>query len=65
MATLYDQREGDHIYVRRTGYTHHGLYLGDSTVIQYSGHSADAVMGKIEIVPMHDFVGDGDGDVKA
>lgn len=28
---------GDHIYVQRRGYAHHGIDLGDGTVIQYSG----------------------------
>lgn len=28
---------GDHIYVRRVGYRHHGIDCGDGTVIHYSG----------------------------
>ena len=28
---------GDHIYVRRFGYTHHGIDVGDGRVIHYSG----------------------------
>ncbi|WP_061953319.1 lecithin retinol acyltransferase family protein [Cupriavidus pauculus] len=64
MATVYELKGGDHIYVRRFGYSHHGLYLGDGQVIQYSGHSADDLMGKIEVVPMHVFVGDTGGEVK-
>ncbi|KVE32798.1 hypothetical protein WI93_24940 [Burkholderia vietnamiensis] len=64
MATVYELKGGDHIYVRRLGYSHHGLYLGDGQVVQYSGHSGDALMGKIEVVPMHVFVDDSQGDVK-
>lgn len=64
MATVYELKGGDHIYVRRQRYSHHGLYLGDGQVVQYSGHSSDDLMGKIEIVPMHVFVGDAQGDVK-
>lgn len=64
MATIYELQEGEHIYVRRSGYTHHGLYLGDGQVVQYSGHSAESVRGRIEIVSMPVFVGDSKGDVK-
>lgn len=28
-------RTGDHLVTPRTGYTHHGLYIGDGTVIHY------------------------------
>ncbi|MPZ93819.1 MAG: NC domain-containing protein [Propionibacteriales bacterium] len=28
---------GDHIYVRRRGYTHHGIDCGDGTVIHFTG----------------------------
>jgi len=30
---------GDHIKVRKTGYTHHGIYVGNGNVIHYSGLS--------------------------
>ncbi|MFJ7953075.1 lecithin retinol acyltransferase family protein [Lysinibacillus sp. NPDC096418] len=26
---------GDHLYVQRIGYTHHGIYIGNNTVIHY------------------------------
>jgi hypothetical protein len=29
--------KADHIYVRRAGYTHHGIDMGDGTVIHYTG----------------------------
>lgn len=29
--------QGDHLYVRRVGYTHHGIDVGDGRVIHYSG----------------------------
>lgn len=29
--------KGDHIYVWRAGYTHHGIDSGNSTIIHYSG----------------------------
>lgn len=28
---------GDHVYVGRVGYTHHGIDVGDGRVIHYSG----------------------------
>ena len=28
---------GDHIYVRRLGYTHHGIDVGDGQVVHYTG----------------------------
>lgn len=30
---------GDHLFVQRLGYTHHGLYYGQEKVIHYSGDS--------------------------
>jgi hypothetical protein len=38
---------GDHIYVHRLGFTHHGIDLGDGTVVHYSGElfeKSDAVI---------------------
>lgn len=29
--------KADHIYVHRLGYTHHGIDMGDGTVIHYTG----------------------------
>ena len=28
---------GDHLVTPRTGYTHHGLYMGNQQVIHYEG----------------------------
>lgn len=28
-------KRGDHIYVHRLGYTHHGIYTGDDVVVHY------------------------------
>lgn len=33
---------GSHLVTKRTGYEHHGIYVGDEKVIQYSGFSGDA-----------------------
>lgn len=31
---------GDHLYVPRLGFKHHGIYLGDGSVIEYGGKGA-------------------------
>lgn len=43
---------GDHIKVARRGYTHHGIDMGDGTVVEY-----DKVSGRIQRVEMAVFVG--------
>ncbi len=43
---------GDHIFVHRMGYTHHGIDAGDGTVIHYTGEigqKADAVIRRTRI----------------
>jgi cell wall-associated NlpC family hydrolase len=32
---------GDHIYVRRLVYSHHGIYTGDGSVIHYTGEEKE------------------------
>lgn len=42
IGTITLVQAGDHIYVRRTtGYTHHGVYMGDETVVHFSGEPAN------------------------
>jgi len=36
-----DLNLGDHIYVRRRVYSHHGIYAGDGTVIHYTGEEKE------------------------
>jgi cell wall-associated NlpC family hydrolase len=36
-----DLKLGDHIYVRRLVYSHHGIYMGDGTVIHYTGEEKE------------------------
>ena len=36
-----DLNRGDHIYVRRLLYSHHGIYAGDGNVIHYSGEEKE------------------------
>jgi len=48
-------KRGDHLVTERTGYTHHGLYLGNNRVIHYSGLSDSLNKGKIEITSYEKF----------
>lgn len=48
-------RAGDHLWVQRLGYEHHGLASGRDTVIQYSGKDGLWDTGVIEEVPLHTF----------
>jgi len=36
-----DLKLGDHIYVRRLVYSHHGIYAGDGNVIHYTGEEKE------------------------
>ena len=36
-----DLNLGDHIYVRRLVYSHHGIYTGDGNVIHYTGEEKE------------------------
>jgi len=46
---------GDHIKVRRLGYTHHGIDLGDGTVVHYSGLCERLAGGPVEVVSRERF----------
>nr|WP_321241309.1 lecithin retinol acyltransferase family protein [uncultured Tolumonas sp.] len=45
---------GDHLVTPRTGYTHHGLYLGNQHVIHYSGKTHHG-QGSIQLVSLDEF----------
>ncbi|WP_186193981.1 lecithin retinol acyltransferase family protein [Burkholderia gladioli] len=51
-------RAGDHLWVQRFGYEHHGLASGRDTVIQYSGKDGIFETGLIEEVPLSAFAKD-------
>lgn len=46
---------GDHLVTPRTGYTHHGIYLGDGQVIHYKGFSEGFKRDVIGITPLAEF----------
>ncbi|HEY9036254.1 MAG TPA: lecithin retinol acyltransferase family protein [Pseudomonadales bacterium] len=39
--------EAEHIFARRTGYTHHGLYIGNGRVIHFSGEPGSKSQAQI------------------
>ena len=49
-------RRGDHLVSLRTGYTHHGIYIGCGEVLHYSGFG-DSVSGPICRVSLDRFSG--------
>lgn len=46
---------GDHLVSRRTGYTHHGIYIGHDQVIHYSGFADGISSGQIEVAALDEF----------
>ncbi|MGN5154665.1 lecithin retinol acyltransferase family protein [Aeromonas hydrophila] len=48
-------QSGDHLVSPRTGYQHHGLYLGGHQVIHYQGVSAGIHSGQIAITTLAEF----------
>src|SRR5439155_3167733 len=46
---------GDHVFVRRLGYTHHGIDTGDGTVIHYTGEVGQKENAAVRETPMGDF----------
>ena len=50
-----EMKIGDHLVSQRTGYSHHGLYVGNGEVIHYSGFSDAFDKGSIELTTLADF----------
>jgi hypothetical protein len=46
---------GDHLVSPRTGYTHHGLYIGNHQVIHYSGFANGRNSGQIATASLSEF----------
>ncbi|ADR35079.1 hypothetical protein Sulku_2419 [Sulfuricurvum kujiense DSM 16994] len=55
---------GDHLVSSRGVYTHHGIYVGQNTVIHYSGLADGLQTGPIEKVSIEKFQGNGDLKIK-
>src|SRR5438046_2569211 len=47
--------QADHVYVHRLGFTHHGLDLGDGTIIHYSGELWEKSNAVIRQTSVEDF----------
>ena len=48
-------KRGDHLVSPRTGYTHHGLYIGNGEVIHYSGFANGYSSGEITTTSVEAF----------
>jgi len=48
---------GDHLKVRRMGglYTHHGIDMGDGTVVHFAGEPLRRAKAKVERAPLREF----------
>jgi len=46
---------GIHIYIKKVGYTHHGIYIGNNQVIHYSGFHEFAKKGNISLTSLSEF----------
>src|SRR5271154_5763943 len=46
---------GAHLVTPRRGYTHHGIYVGAGSVVQYGGLSWGIRRGPVEEVPLRQF----------
>lgn len=46
---------GDHLVSPRTGYTHHGVYIGNNQVIHYSGFANGRNSGQIATASLSEF----------
>ena len=56
-----DLIQGDHIYVRRGGltYSHHGIYAGERTVINYKGEDKEKRDPTIILTEIESFLKNG------
>ncbi len=55
---------GDHLITPRTGYTHHGIYIGNGEVIHYSGFANGQSTGTICITTVKAFANGHDVSVR-
>src|SRR5438034_7977441 len=54
----------DHIFVKRTGYDHHGIDCGDGTVIHYTGEVGQKSDAAIRRTPLGVFLKNGEVQVR-
>jgi len=54
-SAVSDPQVGAHLVTPRRGYTHHGIYAGDGTVLHYAGLSRAMRGGPVEIVTLSAF----------
>lgn len=50
-----DYKIGTHLITPRTGYTHHGIYIGNGQVIHYSGFADGLNSGPVELTDIYSF----------
>jgi hypothetical protein len=55
---------GDHIFVKRFGYTHHGIDCGNGTVIHYTGEVGQKSEAAIRRTPLEAFLKNGEVHVR-
>ena len=55
---------GDHLVSSRTGYDHHGIYVGNQEVIHYSGFSGGMSSGVISKISVKEFTKGNDVSIK-
>ncbi|PTY37664.1 hypothetical protein BGP77_14350 [Saccharospirillum sp. MSK14-1] len=48
---------GDHLWVRRAGYSHHGLYIGNGQVVHYAGWVEGLRAGPLAETSLSEFCG--------
>jgi len=51
--------KGDHIKVKRLGYYHHGIDIGDRTVVHFTGEPGNKVNAEVRRTSMLEFLNDG------
>jgi hypothetical protein len=55
LEATHEPPPGAHLVTPRRGYTHHGIYVGRSRVVQYGGLSRGLRRGPVEEVSLPDF----------
>ncbi len=56
---------GDHVWVRRAGYTHHGVQIDDDSVIHFSGEPRSKRGATVRLDPLEEFADGGSVEVRS